>query len=82
MIFWKTNLYGEYYVEDKTQEGIFDIVKQILPEDELKIVMLCAMSGYKRREVAQIMAMPLPTVTWKYNNALKKLGKYLKEAEK
>ena len=39
--------------------------------------MLCRLSGYKRREVAAMLALPVGTVTWKYSEALKKLKAYL-----
>lgn len=58
---------------------IFDIATKILSEDEYKIIMLCHVSGYKRREVAQMLNMPIGTVTWKNNEALKKLKKYLEK---
>lgn len=52
---------------------IFDLAARILAEDEYEILMLCSVSGYKRREVAQTLNIPIGTVTWKYNAALKKL---------
>lgn len=60
---------------------VFDLAAKILSEDEYKIVMLCQVAGYKRREVAAAMNMPIGTVTWKNNEALKKLKKALKEDE-
>ena len=41
--------------------------------------MLCHVAGYKRREVAEMMDLPVGTVTWKNNEALKKLKQYLKK---
>ena len=41
--------------------------------------MLCQVAGYKRREVAAMLQMPVGTVTWKNNEALKKLRKYLEK---
>ena len=58
---------------------IFDLAAQILAEDEYKILMLCQVSGYKRREVAQMLHIPIGTVTWKNNEALKKLKAYLQK---
>ena len=60
---------------------VFDLAAKILSEDEYKIVMLCQVAGYKRREVAAAMNLPIGTVTWKNNEALKKLRKALKEDE-
>ena len=35
--------------------------------------------GYKRREVASKLNIPIGTVTWKNNEALKKLKQYLEK---
>ena len=45
----------------------------ILSDDERQIVVLHAVSGYKHKDIADLMEMPLPTVLSKYNRALKKL---------
>ncbi len=58
---------------------IFDVATKILTEEEYRIVMLCQVSGYKRREVADMLKMPIGTVTWKNNEALKKLKKHLEK---
>ena len=48
---------------------LIDMAHKNLPQDEFVILMLITAQGYKRREVAEIMDMPVPTVTWKYNKA-------------
>lgn len=58
---------------------IFDVAAKILTEEQYRIIMLCHVAGYKRREVAEMMDMPIGTVTWKNNEALKKLKAYLKK---
>ena len=58
---------------------IFDIAAKLLTEDEYEIIMLCHVAGYKRREVAEMLDMPIGTVTWKNNEALKKLKNYLEK---
>lgn len=60
---------------------IFDIATKILSEDEYKIIMLCHVSGYKRREVSVMLGIPIGTVTWKNNEALKKLKQYLEKED-
>ena len=53
-----------------------------LSDDERQIVILHAMSGFKHREIAELLSLPLPTVLSKYNRALKKLKNHLrKESE-
>ena len=56
---------------------IFDAAMKVLAEDEYEILMLCQVSGYKRREVAEMLNIPIGTVTWKNNEALKKLRAHL-----
>lgn len=57
---------------------IFDLAQKTLKEDEYQIVMLCHVAGYKRREVAEMLHIPIGTVTWKNNEALKKLKKIIR----
>ena len=52
------------------------IVKQMieyLKEDEREIVLLHVVGDLKHREIAEIVNKPLGTVTWIYNQAIKKL---------
>ncbi len=75
------SLYGEYSVTDKFDTTTLDTAKKVLPPDEYEILIYCAVSGYKRREVAKIMDIPIGTVTWKYNNAIKKIKDELTKKE-
>ncbi len=58
---------------------IFDTASKILNEEEYEIIMLCHVAGYKRREVAEMLGMPVSTVTWKNNEALGKLKRHLEK---
>ena len=60
---------------------VFELAAKVLSEEEYKIVMLCHVAGYKRREVAEMLDMPIGTVTWKNNEALKKLRQRLEAEE-
>lgn len=73
-----SNQYGSY--EEETP-FIFDLARQVLKEDEYEIVMLCNVAGYKRREVAEMLHIPIGTVTWKNNEGLKKLKQTLEKEE-
>ena len=55
-------------------------LKRISPE-ESQIVMLHAVTGFKHKEIAQVLGLPLSTVLSKYNRALKKLKTALEEGE-
>ena len=46
-----------------------------LSEEEQQVVTLHALSGYKHREIAEALGMPLSTVLSKYNRAIAKLQK-------
>lgn len=54
---------------------VFKIAKRILSAEELTIVLLYSVNGYKHREIAEILHKPLGTVLWSYNNSLKKIKK-------
>lgn len=48
-----------------------------LSDEERQIVVLHAVAGFKHREIAALMSLPLPTILSKYNRAVKKLKKHL-----
>ena len=50
---------------------------ETLDEQERRIVLLYAVTGWKHREIAALLELPLPTVLSKYHRALKKLRKRL-----
>ena len=55
--------------------------QKVLTEEEFTLLMLIAVQGYKRREIASMTGLPIGTVTWKYNRALAKLKRELKGKE-
>ena len=48
-----------------------DVARRVLPEEEFAVLMLAAADGYKRREIAVMLGIPVATVTWRYHRALK-----------
>ena len=56
---------------------LVDLARWILSEDEFNILLLVAVQGYKRKELAEMLDMPISTVTWKYNSAVEKMQKVL-----
>jgi RNA polymerase sigma-70 factor (ECF subfamily) len=54
-------------------------LRKITPE-ESQIVLLHAVAGFKHREIAEVLELPLSTVLSKYNRAVKKLRLALEEA--
>ena len=81
----------ETYVDERQNEDVFgmgqtddygliiDLARKVLPQDEFEVLILVAAAGYKRREVAEIMKIPLSTVTYKLNCATEKMLKELQE---
>ena len=48
-----------------------------LADEERRVVLLHAVTGMKHREIAALLALPLPTVLSKYHRALKKMRSLL-----
>lgn len=65
--------------EELADAPITQLALELLSEEEYQIITLCDVAGYKRREVAAMLQMPLPTVTWKRSKAINKLANKLKE---
>ena len=61
---------------------LIDLARRILKQEEFSVLMLAATEGYKRREIAQMLSMPLPTVSWHYTRAVKKLQHALQEEKR
>ena len=74
---------GVYDLNPNLDTPIIDLANRVLNEGEMNIVLLYAIGGYKHREIAEMLNLPLGTVTSKYNAALKKIRiAYEKENEK
>ena len=56
-------------------------IMQSLSDQERQVVVLHAVSGFKHREIAALLNMPLPTVLSKYNRAIKKLKDQLEKED-
>jgi RNA polymerase sigma-70 factor (ECF subfamily) len=56
-----------------------DELTATLTEEEREIVIMHAVWGYKHKEIAKEKGLPLGTVTWKYNEAIKKLRKEIEK---
>lgn len=48
-----------------------------LSEQERQIVVLHAVAGFKHRQIAEFLSIPLPTVLSKYHRAIQKMNKHL-----
>lgn len=64
------HLFGSYEIGE--EPSVLGLAKRILKDGEFAVVLLVA-EGHKRREIAHMLKIPIPTVTWRYNQAIKKL---------
>lgn len=69
------------YVTDHEDRLILQSALKILSEEERKIILLHAISGFTHIEIARDIGIPLSTVLSKYHRGLKKLRKHLTESE-
>ncbi|HKL94027.1 MAG TPA: RNA polymerase sigma factor [Clostridia bacterium] len=74
--------YGEYTIDDKMTSPLLKIIEQNLNEAEQRIVLLYLVSGFKHREIADMLNKPLGTVLWTYRNAISKLRKVMEKENK
>lgn len=76
-----SNNFQSYEMKLEFDTPTIDLAKQILDISEFQILMMYLVVEYKHKEIANILNLPLGTVTWKYKNALDKLRKALKGKE-
>lgn len=60
---------------------VLETAMSVLGQEEREIVILHAVSGYKHREIAEMLDLPEGTVLSKYRRALSKLKKEIEEKE-
>ncbi len=63
------------------KHGLTSIIKNVLDDEEQRIVILHAVWGYKHKEIAKILNCPTGTVTSKYKRAVDKIKKEYKEKQ-
>lgn len=68
-----------FQLENLADAIVLQSALEILKEEERQIVLLHTAAGLKHREIAASLQMPLSTVLSKYNRAMKKLEKKLRE---
>lgn len=69
------------YEMDATDRIVLRSALEQLSEEERKIILLHAVTGWKHREIAENLGEPLSTVLNRYNRGLKKLRSYLEGKE-
>ena len=61
--------------ENMLDRMVLETAMSVLDAEERQIVVLHAMTGFKHREIAEILDLPTGTILSKYNRALKKIRK-------
>ena len=67
------------FVEDISERIVLEAAVNKLDEDERTILLLHAVAGFKNREIADLLDMPINTVLSKYNRTIRKMQKCLEE---
>ena len=62
-------------IADHTSEDYFLYIRSLISEKEYKILLLYTVEDYTHKQISQILKIPIGSVTWSYNNALKKIRK-------
>lgn len=70
---------NSFQAETKQETPLLDLVMETLEKEELEVFLLHIVDELKHREIAQIMNKPLGTITWIYNNAVKKMKRKVGE---
>lgn len=73
-----SEVFGSYTYEYE-DTPIMRLMAKLLTDAERQIVTLHVISGFKHREIADMLDKPLGTVLWTYNNALAKLKKTIEK---
>ncbi|MFA5471229.1 MAG: RNA polymerase sigma factor [Acholeplasmataceae bacterium] len=71
----ETDFIEQFSSQEETPEekDIFDRLLSVLSEDERQIVLLKIVDNLKHKDIAALLNMPLGTVLWMYQEALKKM---------
>lgn len=68
---------GDFRMPEEDSFGLIKLAQDTLDEEDYKIVVMCVIAGYKRREVAKIMDMPISSVSYRLKVSLEILKKNL-----
>ena len=65
--------------EENNDTHVFEVMGRVLTQKEEQIVLMHSIYEMGHKEIAEAIHMPLGSVTWAYNNAIKKLRKELEK---
>ena len=76
---YNDNIISEEVISSFVHNDTLSDLKAILSPDEFIIVIYRIIYDLKTKEVAETLNLPMGTVSWKYNEAMKKAKKYFRE---
>lgn len=76
---YNDNIISEEVISSFVHNDTLSDLKAILSPDEFIIVIYRIIYDLKTKEVAETLNLPMGTVSWKYNEAIKKAKKYFRE---
>ena len=62
-----------HQIGDLEDRIVLQTALQCLSEEECQIIILHAVTGWKHREIAELLHLPVPTILSKYHRGIKKL---------
>ncbi len=68
-------------VKDEQSIGLIDLAEKLLSEQDFLIVIMYAVAGYNRREIAKILDLPISTVSYRYSNSILLLEKNIEKED-
>lgn len=73
---------GNFSMPDEDSFGLISAAKNLLDETDYKIVIMCSVAGYRRREAAKALGLPISTVSYRLKQSLAKLASHVKGGSK
>lgn len=73
--------FGLSVISESEDRLVLETALKVLTQEELRIIVLHAVSGMKHREIAESMGLPLSTVLSRYQRGLRKLRHQLEVME-
>ncbi len=73
---------GAFSMPDEDSFGLISAAKNLLSETDYKIVVMCSIAGYRRREAAKALNIPISTVSYRLKQSLDVLAKHVKGGTK
>jgi len=70
---------GPDMAESTTNRLTLEAAMRLLSDKEKEVIDLKLTAGFTFKEIAEMLGMPQGTVSWHYNEAIKKLRRYMQD---